>query len=476
MVVLLSACGTRVSDEQLTAAGSLGSTVPVADAQTNVQVPGSAPVENGGSTPTPVDGAAVTDTAAASAAPAGGTAVGTAPAKASPTAPTPGAGTASVKVPTGANAPCTTSLAPISVGQVGAFSGFLEPTLGGFRPGLAAWVSDVNARGGVQCHPIRLSQRDDGSDPARTVSAVKDLIENQKVVAFIAANVPITIAAYRNAVGASGIPTIGGDNINPDWNTDPLLYPAGVVSLTGFAGAIKAMVQDTGKRKLGLIYCVEASICGLISKQIDDMAAKAGAQVTAKQSASLTQTDFTSQCQNLKNSGAETMFLVLDSSAVQRFFKSCASIGFRPPAATTGIAIGPDTAADPNVQAASIYLNSPTPPYFATDVPGVAEFQAAMKRYAPGSRLTQPAFYGWVSGELFEAGLAKVAEQARSGPVTTKMILEGMNSLKNEKLNGLVSVPLTFKAGPHDTGACYFVTLINKQGQTDLTKGRPQCL
>ncbi len=375
-----------------------------------------------------------------------------------------------------ADGPCTRQLEPISIGQVGAFSGFLEPMLGGFRPGLAVWAAEVNARGGVQCHPIRLSQRDDGSDPARTTAAIRDLVDRQKVVAMLAADVPITIGAYRAALTPAGIPTIGGDGVTPDWNADPLIFPAGVVSMTGYAGAIKAMVDATGLKKLGLITCVEASICGLIRDAIDDMAAKAGTTVVSKQSVSLTQTDYTSQCQSLKNAGAETMFLTVDSSAIQRIFKSCASIGWSPPSATTGIAISPSTAADPKVQAANVYLNSPTPPYFNLDLPTARAFQDAMKRYAPGARIDQSAMNAYVAGKLFEAGLAKVAAQARSGPVTTKMILEGMHQIKNDNLGGYSSVPLTFRPGPHPTGACYFVVRINEQGLADLSPGRPQCL
>lgn len=466
VVLLLSACGTRVSDDRLTAAGSLGSTSVVA-AQTGAQAAD-------GTVPVTADSPGVpTPAAAVTTGPRAGTASGITPSAAAK----PGTSSAAITTSaTAADAPCTSQLAPISLGQVGAFSGFLAITLGGFRPGLAAWASEVNARGGVQCHPIRLSQRDDGSDPARTTSAVNSLVRDDKVVALLAADVVVTIAAYRSAATAAGMPTIGGDGIDPAWNTDPLMFPAGVASLNGFAGAIKAMVQNTGLKKMGIIHCVEASICGLIRDSIDDMAAKAGATVVTKQSASLTQTDYTSQCQNMKSSGAETAFTVLDSSAVQRFFKSCASIGFRPPTATTALAIAPSTAADPNVQAASVYLNSPTQPYFNTSLPVVEAFQEVMKRYAPGAPLDQNALNAYAAGKLFEAGMAKVAAQARSGPVTTKMIMEGMNSLKNEDLDGLISVPLTFKPGPHPTAPCYFVVRIDKNGLTDLSKGRPQCL
>jgi branched-chain amino acid transport system substrate-binding protein len=82
----------------------------------------------------------------------------------------------------------------------------------------------------------------------------------------------------------------------------------------------------------------------------------------------------------------------------------------------------------------------------------------------------------WSAGKMFEAALAKVAAQARAGAVTTKMVIEGMQSLKGDTLGGLSAVPLTFKAGAHVVPDCYFVTLIDRRGTSDLTKGRPQCL
>ncbi|GAA0607996.1 hypothetical protein GCM10009547_07430 [Sporichthya brevicatena] len=477
--MLVTACGTRVSDERLTAAGSLGAGEQVV--QGGVQ--SAATSSDGGAVAAPdapgVTAGAPAATAGPSATKPGATApnqttTGTAAAAGKPAA---SAGSGAAAPGATASAACTKTLDPISIGQVGAFSGFLEPTLGGYRPGLAVWAAEVNARGGVQCHPIRLSQRDDGSDPARTTSVVQELVKSQKVVVMLAGDMPITIAAYRAAMKPTGIPTIGGDMITPDWTQDPLLYPAGGGnSINGFAGALKAAVEHTGKKKFGLVHCIEATICGLIRDNIKDMAAKAGAEVVSQQSASLTQTDFTSQCQSAKNAGAELMFTALDTSSVARLFKSCAAIGFRPPTATSAIAVGPTTASDPNVQAAGVYLNSQNMPYVNEGSPAVQEFLAAMRKYAPGVRVDQNALAAYSSGKLLEAALAKVAEQARSGPVDSELIIRGLHLVKNETLNGLSSVPLTFKPGPHEVGNCYFVTLMDRRGISDLTKGRPQCL
>ena len=43
----------------------------------------------------------------------------------------------------------------------------------------------VNDNGGLNGHPVRVIVADDGGDPARALSLVRDLVENQSAVAFM---------------------------------------------------------------------------------------------------------------------------------------------------------------------------------------------------------------------------------------------------------------------------------------------------
>src|SRR6201999_2070678 len=61
---------------------------------------------------------------------------------------------------------CLGQLDPVAIGQVGTFSGFLGPIIGPARTALAAWAMDVNAHGGLACHPVVVYSADDGGDPA----------------------------------------------------------------------------------------------------------------------------------------------------------------------------------------------------------------------------------------------------------------------------------------------------------------------
>lgn len=466
--MVLSACGIRVSDARLTAAGSLGNQrlTTTVTSPTGSTGSGVGPLGSGGGTLVP------------------GTTTG--PQVSGPGAPLPGTtsggstttkGSTSGAVGASGEAPCTSSGAPIALGQTGAFSGFLGPSIGGSRNGLAAWAAEVNARGGIQCHPVQLYQLDDGSNPAKTSSNVQDLVQNKHVVAMVGPDVPITIAAYRSAIDPTGIPTVGGDLITPDWNTDPLLYPQGTAAYPGYAGAIRATAAFAKTSKFGLLYCVEASICSGIHDRISYFEQKAGVKFVSQQSISLTQTDFTSECQNAKNAGAQSLFLAMDGSAMTRLFRSCAAIGYRPPSGTTGIAIAPNSGSDPNVQEATITLNQPVASFSNTNILGVQHFLAAMNQYAPNAPVDNPAVDGYAAGKLFEAALKQVAAKARGGAVTSAMIIEGLNKLRGETLEGLAPSPISFFTGkPHTPIECYFTVFISKKGFTDPNNGKPSCL
>jgi len=485
---VLAACGTRVADSRFTALLSQDRSVvvgpqdttgsaPVLAAPTGVAAsPGGQPAAVRAAAPVGVASRAAGVTAPSpatvrvSAPTAGGTrstAPGTAPTTSAPS---------SAPV---AGATCTTQGAPLVLGQTGVYSGFLAPILGGFRPGLAAWAQQVNAAGGLYCHHVQLYQEDDGGDPSKVSSNARDLLETKHAQALVGVTIPIAIAALRSVVDQAKVPVVGGDLVADDWNQDPYLFTEGSAGIVDLVGSVKSLVKATGKTRLGILYCVEASICQAIKKSADAgvVASQTGAQPVFTQSISLTQTGFTSECQNAKDAGVQVMFLALDGSAMERFYRDCRSIGFNPPAASIGVAVGPDAAADPLVQGAGgIYLGSTNLPYVSTGTSGAVAYHAAMARYAPGVKPDESSMAAYASGKLLEAALATVSAQALAGPITTAMILQGLGQVKNQTLGGL-SVPLTFTPGqPSPMTKCYFVIKIDTAGVTSPDGTSPACL
>ncbi|HEY3604613.1 MAG TPA: ABC transporter substrate-binding protein, partial [Sporichthyaceae bacterium] len=194
-LLLLSACGTRASDAEIAAeaGGSPSSLSPAVLKQiSDAAAAGAASAVGSAGVPAPAAGAAAAAPAAAAGgtAPAAGATTGTAattPAAGAAAATTTKAGakkntvtTQSAAAPAAAAASgpaaCTKPGDPVAIGQVGTFSGVTGPAWTGGRTALAVWVKDINARGGLACHPVEVHSADDGGDPAKAAAEVQELV------------------------------------------------------------------------------------------------------------------------------------------------------------------------------------------------------------------------------------------------------------------------------------------------------------
>jgi len=394
---------------------------------------------------------------------------------------TPGGNTASVDAPTGSvpagtGAACTQQLSPVVLGQTLAVSGLVGATIGGLRNGLSVWAKDINARGGLQCHPVQLIQLDDGSDPARVTANWNSMMHDRGAVAMVGGGVPIAIAALRTAAERDRVPVVGGDVTAEDWVRSPYLFPTGGAPLTSYdGGVIEAAKLAQGPRKAGLFYCVEASICTGLKTNYPRSAQRAGAALGPIQAVSLTQPDYTSECQLMKAAGVNTLFLGLDGSASIRAVRSCASLNYFPTISMGAIGLSAAASADAGLRRNRTFLGSGVVPYTTTDTPGIQAFHVATKRYAPSAPEDQQTLLGWASGKLLEAALAKVSAKVRAGDITTQMILDGLWQLKNEKLDGLSPGATFAKGAPAKAIDCYYGLRLDVHGFAAVNGSKPVC-
>jgi branched-chain amino acid transport system substrate-binding protein len=382
---------------------------------------------------------------------------------------TTGAGTGAA-VPAG----CTKQLSPITIGQVGGFTGLVSNTLAGGKVGMQVWVKATNAKGGVACHPIVLQQRDDASDASKSNAAVRDLVENGHAVALVGSAVPISISGFRAGVEAEKVPAVGGDSLNPDWNESPYLFPQGTTFGATIIGAAKQNA-DRGKRKIGLVYCLEASNCTDAYQVLKNGGAKkAGATVVYEAQISITSTDYSAQCQGARSAGADQLLLAMDGSAIQRFARSCAALGYYPAITTSAIATGSVVTSDPNVQRMTLSVAHIVFPWMRADTPAQKAYQDAMRTYAPDTPSDGSTSQAWVAGEMFRAAVEKLGPEA-SGDITTAKVLKGLALLKGETLGGLTTqFSITAGQSHAPENNCYFPVLLTKGWSSPSSK--PICL
>ena len=461
-VLPMSACGTRMTADQIAAAD--GSAV-----RTVAASPTPAPVDVSPMSTIPVVQSAAV--APATTPPTHSQPHQTAPAR-TPTAPNAPTGPT---VPTGADGPCTASLTPVVLGQTSPSSGIIGATDFNMRTGLALWLRDVNAHGGVQCHPVQLYQMDDAADPARVTSNLTTLVNDKKAIAIVGAGLGTTFAAAERFAELNKVPFVGGDLVEPSWFASPWFFPQGGSPLAAYAGAMKEAAAAAQTTKVALVYCVEAAICGQINENFDAMAKASGLQVVLRKVSSITSPDYTAECQALKSAGAGAVFVAMEGSGNARFARSCLSLGYRPAIATSALAVTAESVLDPNIRKLGAFLGAATAPFLATDSPGARGFRAAYDRFAPGSSVDQNSINQFTAGRLFEAAMAAVSASARAGPLTRDLLLDGLWRIKNETLGGLAP-PVTFhRDTPPAANDCYATLTIAAAGYAAPQGGRFVC-
>ena len=382
------------------------------------------------------NGGAASPRSAASAAATGGqpSANGTAGGQAQQPAASPGPIT---PAPSG---PCTKSLPPIVIGSVSTMSGFAGEAIGGGPKAVQAWASAVNATGGIKCHAVKYVIADDGGDPNRHQSLVQQLAEQDKVIAFVYNAAPLSGYSSVNYINQKHIPVMGNEGGSFWYYDSPYFFPVGIsggepFSELFFAAAAKSG-STAGKSKVALISCVEAPVCSGVDKTADAYAKKYGLNLVYKAQGTMTQPDYTSHCLSAMNAGAEIFIVSMEGNSVHRVARSCDSVGFHPIYDTVVSAIRVDFAQNPSLEGFVGGIHSLG--WFVTSNPQIAQFQDALRKFAPGLPASPATASGWTTAKLFELAAQNVPEQP-----TSQSILDGLWNVKNNDLGGL-TYPLTY--------------------------------
>ena len=385
------------------------------------------------------------------------------PAEATPT-PDHGAGVAPGGAPT--------KKSPVIVAQVGTMTGPAGATLIQQAKGLQVWVKYVNAKGGVNGHPVQLLQYDDGTDPARHRAQVQEAVEKEHAVAFLDQLDAVTGSkATYDYIASKGIPVIGTDTGRNEVYKTPIVFPLGAsgkyYTFSTLAMAAKVAVPE-GKTKLGSMACAEAQPCAEAEGMIMKSAKAMGFDYVFHARPSIAQPDFTAECLGARNAGVEVLYIAMDINSHDRIAASCARQGFRPRYVSFANLLSKTQAEDPNLDGTLVMINGF--PWFQSGTPATDEFQDAMRQFGAGLPPAGGIPHGWRAGKAFEKAAAQLPE-----PPTSASILAGLWSFRDETLGGL-TYPLTFvqgQAGP--ARACWFTASIQDRTFKTLDGNKLSC-
>lgn len=370
---------------------------------------------------------------------------------------------------------CSGAGEPVTIGQIGTFSGVVGPISAGMRETLAVWAKEMNARGGLACHPVRVITGDDGGEPARAAALGQDMVAKHVVIAFVGNYALFSVGGLRSMVERLKVPAVGGDLLSAAWHESQWMFPQGASLYPQLVGLYRHGVS-AGYRRIGLLYCVEVEGCRYVAKHTREAAADAGGETLYDAPVSVTQTDYTAQCLNAKNAGVDQLALGMDGGSMIRVARSCASIGYRPVFSSGGGNASPAQTRDPLLRELGLISETPVAPWFLRDTPALRAYRDAMDRYAPNVEPTGNGLLAWVSGKLLEAAVARVPDGARTGRLSVEVLVDGLSRIRGETLGGLTG-PLSFGPGQREKagGGCVFFERLGPAGWTAPRGSRPVC-
>jgi branched-chain amino acid transport system substrate-binding protein len=465
-LIALTACGTSLKRTEIERAAGVNRPASASQAL---------PAASGGTTGTAgasgavgsADAATATGSAASAAAGAAGTSAGASASPATGATSSASAGTVGGSTGTAAAGPV------VIIANVGTLTGVTGTAVKGVTEAVQAWSANVNANGGVGGHPVKLIVADDGGDANKHLQLVKQMVEQYKAIAFVGN--PETTTQSQQAVDylkSKGVPTVGDDSANAFGLTSPMIFPAitsadyySLAISFGFAG----LAHRDGLKKIALITCVEASVCQQAYDNFEKQMAKVDLTPVSKAQTSVTQPDFTPQCLQARNAGAELLSIGMDFNSVRRAVNSCHQQGYFPKIITPAV--------NPGMEKEALwqgtYVGWMTFSPFVDDGPAIHEFQAAMTHYQASAGINLEHAVGWTDAKLFEkaVSLANVG----SGPVTSADVVQGLNAMHDETLGGLTG-RLNFPKGKPATPIFCSMGVVIKNNQfTNPLGSSPRC-
>jgi branched-chain amino acid transport system substrate-binding protein len=364
---------------------------------------------------------ATAGSASASGAPAGG-----APGEAAAGS---GAGSGSGAGPKAAQAAVKRS--EIVFGSFGVEAGPLGTISGPAAPAIRAWVADVNSRGGLAGHPVRVILADDGGDPARAQAVVRQMVERDKVVAFFYPYAIGTLVPVLPYLEEKGIPVLGQMGAETLADYSSAVFQPFMAADKGTAwGFMLSLAAQTDKKKIGILWCREVAACSLVKDGIRKLSGYKGLEVVYDAQISFAQPDYTAEVLRAQQAGVEILMTFADIATVNRVAQSSHRQKYHPIQSATHN-MQHSEALNYAEELDGLLTYSRIPPF---NSPKMAPYLKAMRTYQPKAPIGELGGSAYVMGQLLEAKIAPLLDDDPSPAEIT----EAMYTLKNETLGGLL--------------------------------------
>ncbi len=196
---------------------------------------------------------------------------------------------------------------PIKIGVVGPMTGLAGFIGKNMVEGIQLAVDDLNAKGGVLGRQVEFVARDDEADPAKTATAVRELVEKEEVAALFGPAGTTNYLSVSRVIEEARIPSwviaSGADFAS---NPNPYAFSAYIPD----EPEILALTEYAAKKfsRIAIISSNDADGTAF-TKATTDALAKHGKSVVATGTFALDETDFSPLALKLKGSNPDAVIM-----------------------------------------------------------------------------------------------------------------------------------------------------------------------
>jgi len=306
---------------------------------------------------------------------------------------------------------------------------------GAVSTAIDAYFRYINDNGGIHGRQLVLQTRDDGYDPARTVAAVRELIDQQNVFAFVGGVGTANGLAALPLIQRAGVPWVG-----PASGSELFAQQSNGLVFTTFtdyevesALMTRHAVTTLGSTSVAIFYqndaygqagrrALEAEVARLQGEGYD---VTVGDAVSYERGT----TNLGVQALRLRGSGSDTVLMFSDPTAAANLVSEFQRLDFKPQMLATVTLLDPGLMANPGMQGAifSVFLRLPTVIVGEGNGDPIADriYQEVIIPYAP--EIARDPFRA-LAGVAFAQPLV-VALEAAGPDLTRESLTEALRSI-----------------------------------------------
>jgi branched-chain amino acid transport system substrate-binding protein len=322
--------------------------------------------------------------------------------------------------------------------------------------GADAYFKFVNARGGVVGRKITYKYLDDAYNPAQTVQATRQLVEQDKVFAIFNALGTEHNDAIRDYLNAQSVPQLFVASGATKWGSEGAKYPWTI----GFQPSYQAEGWVYGK----YLARTKPRARVAILAQNDDYGrdllvgfkrgfAGSGVKILAAENYEVTASDVQSQVAKLKASGADTLVLFATPKFAIQAYVYAKKLAWKPQVINNTVSAASNimtlaseggTNGVVNGSVSVTFLKDPTDPKWKKDA-AIRLYRSIMARYAKGANVNDVYHvYGMA------VAFTTVEALERAGKNLTRAGLMRVAANLNVANNPFLLPGITVKTGPGD--------------------------